>query len=142
MPLTLTLTEGVLPAGTERQAFVRLSEAMLKWHGLTDNTVMKPNITGTIHVLPRSHTFSGMEEVSGAWIEWKVPSFAFNTRKIQQAFFAEATDIIREMSGEALPVEQIWINVVHTVDGAWNLDGQAMTNQQLVEAISAGATSA
>jgi hypothetical protein len=109
---------------------------MLKWHGLTGNKLMTPNITGTIHVLPRKQTFSGMEEVSGAWIEWKVPSFAFNTREIQQGFFTEATEFIHELSGRNLPVEQIWINVVHTVDGAWNLDGQAMTNEQLVESIS------
>ncbi len=136
MPLTLTLSEGVIPPGTENQAFVRLSEAMLKWHQLTENKVMIPNITGTVHVLPRAQTFSGMAEVSGAWIEWKVPSFAFNTRRIQEGFFADATDIIHEMSGGKLPVEQIWINVVHTVDGAWNLNGQAMTNEQLVQAIS------
>lgn len=87
MPLTLTITEGVLPAGTEKQVFVQLSKSMLKWHGLTGNSVMTPNITGTVHVLPQSQTFSGMEAVSGAWVEWKVPSFAFNTRKIQQGFF-------------------------------------------------------
>lgn len=136
MPLTLTLTEGVIPTGTEKQAFVRLSEAMLERHGLTGNAVMTPNITGTVHVLPKSQTFSGMEEVSGAWIEWKVPSFAFNTREIQTGFFSDATKIIHEMSGGKLPVERIWINVVHTVDGAWNLDGQAMTNEQMIQAIS------
>lgn len=60
MPLTLTLSEDVLPPNTEKQAFVRLSEAMLKWHGLTGNTVMTPNVTGTIHILPKGSTFSGM----------------------------------------------------------------------------------
>jgi len=138
MPLTLTLSEGVLPTGTEKQAFVRLSEAMLKWHGLTGNKVMTPNVTGTIHVLPKDSTFSGSEEVSAAWVEWKVPSFAFHTREIQQGYFAEATSIIHELSGGTLPKAQIWINVVHTVNGAWNLDGQAMTNEQLGEAISKG----
>ncbi len=138
MPLTLTLSEGVLPAGTEKQAFMRLSEAMQKWHGLTGNAVMTPNVTGTIHVLPKGSTFSGLEEVSAAWIEWKVPSFAFNTREIQQRYFAEATDIIHKLSGGTLPKDRLWINVVHTVDGAWNLDGQAMTNEQLGEAISKG----
>lgn len=142
MPLTLTLTEGAIPEGTEKEAFIRLSESMLKWHGLTGNSVMTPNVTGTIHVLPRERTFSGMQEVTGAWIEWKVPSFAFNTREIQKGFFTDATRIIHEMSGGKLPVERIWINVVHTVDGAWNLDGQAMTNEQLVQAISGETVSA
>jgi len=36
MPLKLTLTEGVLPRGTEKATFVKLCQAMLKWHGLTD----------------------------------------------------------------------------------------------------------
>jgi hypothetical protein len=34
------------------------------------------------------------------------------------------------------------LNVVHTVDGAWILDGQAMTNEQLVQAISGEAIAA
>lgn len=138
MPLTLTLTEGVLPKGQEKVAFARLSDAMLKWHGLVGNTVMTPNVTGSIHVIPKGLTFSGSKEASAAWIEWKVPSFAFNTRDIQQGYFSEATDIIHELSGNKLPKERIWINVTHAVDGAWGIGGHAMTNAQLGEAISKG----
>ena len=97
MPLTLTLTEGVIPAGKEKEAVVKITDAFLKHHGLTENKVMRPNITSHVIVLPKSSTFSGGEEFSGAWIEWKVPSFAFNTREIQQGFFTEATEIIHEM---------------------------------------------
>lgn len=46
---------------------------MLKWHGLAGNTVMTPNITGSIHVIPKGFTFSGSKEASGVWIEWKAP---------------------------------------------------------------------
>ncbi len=138
MPLTLTLTEGVLLRGVEKQAVARLTESMLKWHGLIGNRVMRPNVTATVHVLPKRSTFSGGEEFAGAWVEWKVPSFAFNTREVQQGFFKEATDIIQELSDGKQPRENIYVNVVHTVDGAWNLDGQAMTNEQLGEAISKG----
>lgn len=135
MPLTLTLSEGALPAGTEKQAFTRLCDAMLKWHGLTGNKVMTPNVVGSIHVIPKELTFSGAKEATIAFIEWKVPSFAFNTREIQQGYFAEATDIIHEMSDKKLPKSNIWINVVHAVDGAWGIGGQAMTNTQLSKAI-------
>lgn len=138
MPLTLTLTEGVLPVGTEKQAFGKLSDAMLKWHGLTGNKVMTPNVIGSINVIPKEHTFSGSKEASVAFIEWKVPSFAFNTRDIQLGYIAEAVDIIHEMSGKKLPKEHIWVNVLHAVDGAWGIAGQAMTNQQLAEALSKG----
>ena len=132
MPLTLTLTEGVLPKGQEAVAFARLSEAMLKWHGLTGNAAITPNIVGSINVVPKEHTFSGSKEASVVFIEWKVPAFAFNSREIQSGYIAEATDIIHSMSGEKQPRERIWVNVVHAVDGAWGIGGVALTNAQLV----------
>jgi len=136
MPLTLTLTEGVIPVGSEKKAVAQLSDAMLKHHGLIGNTVMTPNITATVNVLPESSTFSGGKEFSGAWVEWKVPSFAFASREVQQGYFTEATNIIYELSGRKQPKDNIYVNVVHTVDGAWNFDGQAMTNDEIGEAIS------
>jgi hypothetical protein len=138
MPLQLTLTEGILPKGQEKLAFARLSEAMLKWHGLTDNKVMTPNVIGEFRVLPISETFSGMKETPIAIIEWKVPSFAFANREIQIGYFADATDIIYEMSGGKQPRDHIFINVVHTVDGAWNFNGRAMTNAEISEQAAKG----
>jgi len=138
MPLQLILTEGVLPEGQEKVAFARLSEAMLKWHGLTGNQVMTPNVVGEYHVLPQRQTFSGMREAPVAVIEWKVPSFAFASRDIQIGYFEEATSIIHDMSGGKHPRDRIFINVVHTVDGAWNFDGRAMTNAEIGERVAAG----
>ena len=138
MPLTLTLSEGVLPMGTEKQAVARLTDSMLKWHALTGNSVMTPNVTATVHVLPKGSTFSGGKEFAGAWVEWKVPSFAFNSREIQIGYFKDATEIVHELSGGKQPRDNIYVNVVHTVDGAWNLDGKAMTNEELGQAISQG----
>jgi len=138
MSLTLTLTEGVLPIGSEKEAVVQLSDAMIKHHGLTGNEVMIPNITTTFHVLPKRSTFSGGKEFSGAWVEWKVPSFAFASREVQIGYFEEATNIIQDLSGGKQPRDNIYVNVVHTVDGAWNFDGRAMTNEEIGEAISKG----
>jgi len=135
MPLTLTLTEGVLPVSSEKQAVAQLSDAMLKHHGLTGNKLMTANITATVHVLPKASTFSGGKEFSGAWVEWKVPSFAFTDREIQQGYFDEATHIIHKLSGKKQPKNNIYVNVVHAVDGAWNFEGQAMTNEEIAKAI-------
>jgi hypothetical protein len=136
MPLTLILTEGVIPKGRETEALSRLSELMLKWHGLLGNEVMKPNVIGSFHVLP--HTVSGMKETPVAMIEWKVPSFAFTDRKVQRGYFEDATNLIHEMSGGRQPKDRIFINVVHTVDGAWNWEGKAMTNDEIRARIAAG----
>ena len=131
MPLTLTLTEGVLPKGEEKVAYRRLAEAMLKWHSLAGNEVMTPNVVGSIHVVDKGRTFTGADETPVAFIEWKVPSFAFTDRRIQQGYFQEATDIIHEMSGGRQRRDRIFINVVHAVDGGWNFNGRAMTNAEI-----------
>jgi hypothetical protein len=131
MPLTLTVTEGVLPKGSEKATFARLCEAMLKWHGLTGNRVMTPNVVGSIHVLRKEETFSGMQETPVVFVEWKVPSFAFTDRSIQTGYIEEATNIVHDASGGRQPKQHIWVNVVHAVDGAWGIAGQALTNEQL-----------
>ena len=136
MPLTITYTEGTLAEGSEKQAVTEMTNSMLKWHGLSDNTVMTPNITAMIQSLPKSQTYSGGKEVLAIWVEWKTPSFAFNSRDIQQGYFKEATDIMFTMAEGKVARDNIYINVVHAVDGAWNFDGQAMSNEEIGNAIS------
>jgi hypothetical protein len=138
MPLTLTLTEGALPAGQEKVAVSRLTEAMLKWHGLSASETMRSGITATVHLLPRGATFSGGKELTGVWVEWRTPSFAFLSNDIQRGFFADAADIIHDLSGGKQPKEHIYFNVVHAVDGAWGFQGRAMTNAELGAAVAAG----
>ena len=137
MPLTLTLTKGVLPEGQEKVAFSRLSDAMLKWHGLAGNEAMKRNIVGSFHLVPKAHTYSGSQEASVVFVEWKVPSFAFASREVQVGYVEEATDIIHELSLAQHPRERIWVNVVHAVDGAWGIAGMALTNAQLGAGVAA-----
>jgi hypothetical protein len=138
MPIAITLTEGALPKGHEKIAGKRITDAFLKWHGLSGNKVMTPNVTNHITVLPKDGTLSGGEPFIGAWIETKTPSFALSSRDVQEGFFKEATDIIEELSDGKLAREHIYANAVHTVDGTWNMDGRAMTNEQMGEAISKG----
>ena len=138
MPLTLTITEDAIPSDKVKETVRRLTASMLSLHQLTGNLVMTPNVTANVSIVPKGHSFSGGEEFSGVWVEWKVPSFAFATREIQKRFGNDATDIIQELSEGTQPRDNIYFNVVHTVDGAWNLDGQAMTNDELGQAIAKG----
>ncbi|MDE2156770.1 MAG: hypothetical protein KGJ32_12875 [Xanthomonadaceae bacterium] len=138
MPLTLTLTEGVLPENAIPQAVARLTDAFLEQHGLAGNEVMTRNVTVHVNILPKGTTFAGGEEIAGAWIETKTPSFALADPAVKSNFFMDATRIIHTLSGGKLPVEHIWSNAVHTVDGTWNIDGQVMTNSEIGEALSKG----
>lgn len=138
MPLTLTVTEGVLPKAAEKPTLIKLMEAMLRWHGITGNRFSTPNVVGSIQVLPRDRTFAGLEERPVAFVEWKVPSFAFVERKVQLGYIEEATNIVHEASGGRQPKEHIWINVTHAVDGAWGVAGKALTNAELGAATARG----
>ena len=138
MPLTLTLTEGAIPKGTEKQAVKELTESMLKHHGLTENKVMTPNVTATVNLKDTGSTFSGGKEFLGVWIEWKVPSFAFASRETLTPFCDDAVEIIQRLSGGKQPKDNIYFNVLHTVDGSWAMNGIAMTNEELGAEISKG----
>ena len=138
MPLTLTISENALPKDRVKEAVRRLTTSMLEWHQLIGNSVMTPNVTANVHIVPEGFSFSGGREFSAVWVEWKVPSFAFASPEIQKGFGQDATDIIHELSGGKQPKDNIYFNVVHTVDGAWNLDGQAMSNDELGQAIASG----
>jgi hypothetical protein len=138
MPLTLTVTEGVLPEGSIEPLFVRLSQAMLQWHGLTGNQAMTPNVVGAVHVVPRGRSFAGLEPAPVVFVEWKVPSFAFTDRQVQLGYIEEATRLVEEASGGRHPRTHIWVNVSHAVDGTWGVAGQALTNAQLFEQVSKG----
>jgi hypothetical protein len=138
MPLTLTITEGVLPKGQEKVAFRRLGEAMLRWHGLGGNKFMTAAVIGSIHVVAKDLTYAALHEAPVVFIEWKVPPVAFTSREIQLGYIEEATNIIHEMSGGQHPKDQVWVNVVHAVEGTWGIAGTAMTSAQLGEAIARG----
>ncbi|MBL4698455.1 MAG: hypothetical protein JKX70_06455 [Phycisphaerales bacterium] len=141
MPLTLTISQGVIETSKAKEAVVQLTDSMLKWHGLTGNSVMTPNVTANVHIVPEGLSFSGGEEFDAVWVEWKVPSFAFASSEVLKGFGQDATDIIFDLAGGKVSRDNIYFNVVHTVDGAWNLDGIAMSNEELGEAISKGVAS-
>jgi len=136
MPLTLTYTQGLLPEGKEQKIAKRITDLFLKWHGMAGNKVMTANVGMHTQALPKSACFLGGEFTEAVWLECKTPSFAFADRDVQEGFFKDATDIIEEFTLGKVPRNRIFSNVVHTVDGTWNLDGRAMTNAQIAEAVS------
>src|SRR4051812_21739316 len=125
MPLTLIVTDGVIPKDREQHTMARLSEAFLKLHGLAGNKALSPNVIGHIQVLAKGSTFSGSKPASVAIVEWKTPSFAFTSREVQMAYVEEATNIVHEASDRKHPKELTWVNVTHAVDGGWGIAGKA-----------------
>ena len=138
MPITLTLTEGVLSDAAIPEAVAQITNAFMKHHALSGNKVMTPNVTAHVNVMPKGLSFAGGKVVDGAWIETKTPSFALASHEVQTSFFTEATQIVHQLSGGRLPKERIWANGVHAVDGTWNINGVPMTNAQIGQAVAQG----
>jgi phenylpyruvate tautomerase PptA (4-oxalocrotonate tautomerase family) len=138
MPLTLIITEGLLPKERRQATVAKLSEAFLKLHGLTGNQFFTPNVIGHIADIAADSTFAGLKPTPVAIVEWLTPSFAFAAREIQEAYVAEATQIVFEACGGKHPREQIWVNLKYAVDGMWGIGGKAYTNEQLGAAAAQG----
>ena len=131
MPLTLIVTEGVMPADRQAVTMARLSEAFLALHGLGGNKSIAPNVIGHVQEIPEGSTFAGLEPAPVAIVEWLLPSFAFTSREAQLAYVEKATDIVSEACGPGHPRENIWINLKYAVDGMWGMGGKAYTNAEL-----------
>jgi phenylpyruvate tautomerase PptA (4-oxalocrotonate tautomerase family) len=134
MPLTLIVTEGLIPAGMQRQVVARLSESFLRLHGLAGNRFVTPNVIGHVQAIPAGSTFSGLEPTPVAIVEWLTPSFAFATPEIRAAYIREATDIVQEACGPDHPRENVWVNMRYAIDGGWGIGGRAFSNAELGEA--------
>jgi len=136
MPITLTLTEGVMPNDKIAVAVKKLTDSFLEHHGLSAHPIMAPNVTAHVNIIPKGLSFANGVAVDGAWIETKTPSFALANHELQASFFGEATQIVHDLSNGKLPKEKIWTNGVHAVDGTWNINGVTMTNAAIIEAVS------
>ncbi|SON53632.1 Tautomerase enzyme [Hartmannibacter diazotrophicus] len=137
MPITLTVSEGVLSAEAEAQALAGLTDALLDVAGLTGNAFMAANIVGSINVLPKGRVLAGGKPVTAAFVELKLPEIALADSEAKRAFIEKATDIVEKAAGGQLKREHIWSNIVYAPEGAWGIAGTSYNNADLVGAIAA-----
>jgi hypothetical protein len=135
MPVQLIVSEGVLSADAEKVTFKKLTDLLLKLHGLSGNGFMTPNIIGEVVVVPKGRSFVGGEPADIAIFELKVPSFVLPTKELKDAWVSEGTAIIEEAAEGRIGSERIFANVVHAVEGAWGIAGVAYDNAGLGAAI-------
>jgi phenylpyruvate tautomerase PptA (4-oxalocrotonate tautomerase family) len=135
MPITLTISEGLLTNAAERDAFTGLTQALLRAAELTGNTFMEPNVIGSIHVVPHGRMLSGGAPVAGAFIELKLPAIALVTAEAKRMFIAEATAALVAAANGRLEPRHVWCNIVYAVEGSWGIEGQAYDHAALGAAI-------
>lgn len=138
MPLTLIVSDGILPEARMPSTIHGLSEAFLRLHGLTGNKMLTPNVIGHVQVVPKGRTFAGLAPTDIAVVEWLTPSVAFTDGEVQKAYVREATDIVFNACDGKLPKANIWVNMKHAIDGGWGIEGIAYSNAELGQRLAAG----
>lgn len=139
MPISVQVTEGLLTQQGQREVLGRISETLLRMHGLTGNRFMTPNVVGHLSVSPVATSIVGGKALSLAVVEIKVPAITFPNTEVKQAFISEVTDIIDKLKADDHPRERTYVLVNYAVDGAWGIGGKAYTNAELGAAVQAGA---
>lgn len=139
MPIQVIVPEGALSADAQAEAFRKLTDLLLRLHGLTCNKFMTPNVIGEVTVVPRGRTFSGGKPTDIAVFELKVPSFVLPTQELKDAWIAEGTAIIEQAAAGRIKREHIFASVTYAVEGAWGIGGTAYSNAALGSAVAAEA---
>ena len=139
MPIQIIVPEGVLTADAEAEAFKKLTDLLLRLHGLSGNKFMTPNVIGEVTVVPKGRTFSGGARADIAVFELKVPSFVLPTQELKNAWISEGTTIIERAAEGRIKREHIFANVSYAVDGGWGIGGEAFSNAALGSAVAAAA---
>jgi len=139
MPIQIIVPEGALTPATEAEAFRRLTDLLLRLHGLTGNRFMTPNVIGEVTVLPKGRTYSGGKPTDIAVFELKVPSFVLPTQELKDAWIGEGTDIIEQAAKGRVKRANIYASVSYAVDGAWGIGGTAYSNSELGSAVATAA---
>ena len=139
MPVQVIVPEGVLTAGGETEMFRKLTDLLLRLHGLTGNRFMTPSVIGEVTVVPKGRTFSGGKPADIAILELKVPSFVLPTQALKDAWIAEGTAIIEAAAAGRIKRELIFANVSYAADGGWGIGGVAYSNADLGAAVAAEA---
>ena len=139
MPIQIIVPEGVLTADAEAEAFKKLTDLLLRLHGLSGNKFMTPNVIGEVTVVPKGRTFSGGKPTDIAVFELKVPSFVLPTQELKDAWIGEGTDIIEQATKGRIKREHIYASVSYAVEGAWGIGGTAYSNAALGSAVTGAA---
>ena len=135
MPLLVQVSKGLLTAQGEKDILPKLTESVLRLHGLTGNSFMTPNVVGHVVVSEQSSCYAGGKPQSLAVVEFMGPPITFGNPEIRAAFIKEATDLIDSLRAGPHPRERTYVIVKHAIEGGWGIAGKAYTSEDLGKAI-------
>ncbi|MFH8386094.1 4-oxalocrotonate tautomerase family protein [Kitasatospora sp. NPDC018058] len=137
MPITVTAPRGVLTPTGEREILPQLTAALTGASGLAGNPGFTSMIGGTVHILAPEHVFAGGVNRPVVMVELKLPDIGLATAEARAAFIRAATDVVERLTVDGHDNDDTWVNILNARDGAWGIGGKALTNDDLVAAITA-----
>ena len=142
MPITVTLSAGILDEAGEQQILPRLSQALLARNGMTGNAFMTPIVIGSVHIMAPGRIYAGGRAEQAVFVELKVPSVTFATQEQRQGFVDDVNGILNDLTGGAYPKARTFVNIVYALDGSWGIGDKAWTNTELGDAAARAAGAA
>lgn len=137
MPITVTAPRGVLTPTGEREILPQLTAALTGASGLAGNPGFTSMVGGTVHILAPEHVFAGGVNRPVVMVELKLPDIGLATAEARAAFIRAATDVVEHLTVDGHDSDDTWVNILNARDGAWGIGGKALTNDDLVAAITA-----
>ncbi|GAB2727030.1 hypothetical protein [Kitasatospora kifunensis] len=137
MPITVTAPRGVLTPAGEREILPQLTTALAEASGLAGNPGFTSMIGGTVHVLAPEHVYAGGVNRPVVMVELKLPDIGLPTTEARAAFIHAATAIVERLTVDGHDDNDTWVNILNARDGAWGIGGNALTNDDLIAAITA-----
>ncbi|MEU6585231.1 hypothetical protein [Nocardia sp. NPDC046763] len=139
MPITVTAPRGVLTARGEREILPALTAALAEVSGGAGNDFFTGIIGGSVHLLPPEDIYAGGENQPIVMVELKLPNIGLPDPDARAAFITAATDIVAGLTAAGHRREDIWVNILNALDGAWGIGGRAYTGEALIAAVTAAA---
>ena len=124
------VSEGILPAGSERALAKGLTEALLEAEGAPLADPYLENTAAYIHEMAPSavHT-AGTDRAKTVRVQVLTPPGVFD-RDAQRAFVAKAAEIVAELVGDPSQAARTWVFLTEAAEGGWGISGLAFGKEE------------
>ena len=136
MPITVLVPEGLLSPDAERRIVVALTDSILDINGVAGNPLARRHLIAAVHTIPPDRLYAAGEREPFVNVALRVPTFSLSTLERRRAFVSRMTDIIDSETGDKLPRDRIYVNMIYG-DGFWGIGGMTYTDADLQGALAA-----
>jgi phenylpyruvate tautomerase PptA (4-oxalocrotonate tautomerase family) len=118
---------------TKKELVKDLTAAMMRWEGVPPISLFKDNTAAFIHDLEPDALGNANGESNYVRVQILTPIGVLDREK-QLGVVKEMTQIVATAAGDPSLRDRTWVLIHESPDGAWGIDGEAMTNADIATA--------